>query len=262
MTMKEIWKPGTLIYPLPAVLVSCGATPEEYNLLTVAWTGTVCTSPPMCYVSVRPERHSYEIIRRTGEFVINLTTRDLARATDWCGVRSGRDYDKFREMGLTPAPGIEVAAPIVEEAPVSIECRVRQIVPLGSHDMFLAEVVAVQVDAAWIDPATGRFCLERACPIVYSHGEYFALGEAIGHFGWSVRKRPAREVSEPSGKPSLKPVGDAADTELSDGMAKSGLPSVRRNNFSGRSSKAFGKTGSPKYGRKATQKRSASSRKK
>lgn len=187
--MKENWKPGTLIYPLPAVLVSCGATQEEYNLLTVAWTGTVCTSPPMCYISVRPERHSYDIIKRTGEFVINLTTRELARATDWCGVRSGRDYDKFREMGLTPAPAAQVAAPIVAEAPVSIECRVRQTLQLGSHDMFLAEVVNVQVDADYIDPETGRFCLERACPIVYSHGEYFALGEALGHFGWSVRKR-------------------------------------------------------------------------
>ena len=188
--MKESWKPGTLIYPLPAVLVSCGATPDEYNLLTVAWTGTVCTDPPMCYVSVRPERHSYGIIRRTGEFVINLTTRGLARAADWCGVRSGRDYDKFREMGLTPGKALKVAAPIVEESPVSIECRVRQVLELGTHDMFLAEVVAVQVDADYIDPATGRFCLERACPIVYSHGEYFALGEALGHFGWSVRKKP------------------------------------------------------------------------
>ena len=194
--MKESWKPGTLIYPLPAVLVSCGATPDEYNLLTVAWTGTVCTDPPMCYVSVRPERHSYGIIRRTGEFVINLTTRGLARAADWCGVRSGRDYDKFREMGLTPGKALKVAAPIVEESPVSIECRVRQVLELGTHDMFLAEVVAVQVDADYIDPATGRFCLERACPIVYSHGEYFALGEALGHFGWSVRKKPRPKTSK------------------------------------------------------------------
>ena len=194
--MKESWKPGTLIYPLPAVLVICGATPDEYNLLTVAWTGTVCTDPPMCYVSVRPERHSYGIIRRTGEFVINLTTRGLARAADWCGVRSGRDYDKFREMGLTPGKALKVAAPIVEESPVSIECRVRQVLELGTHDMFLAEVVAVQVDADYIDPATGRFCLERACPIVYSHGEYFALGEALGHFGWSVRKKPRPKTSK------------------------------------------------------------------
>lgn len=188
--MKESWKPGTVIYPLPAVLVSCGAAPEEYNLLTVAWTGTVSTTPPMCYISVRPERHSYEIIRRTREFVINLTTRSLARATDWCGVRSGRDCDKFREMGLTPVQAPHVAAPLVDESPVNIECRVKQILELGSHHMFLAEVVGVEVDAAFIDPATGRFCLERACPIVYSHGEYFALGEAIGHFGWSVRRKP------------------------------------------------------------------------
>ena len=194
--MKESWKPGTLIYPLPAVLVSCGATPGEYNLLTVAWTAPVCTDPPMCYVSVRPERHSYGIIRRTGEFVINLTTRGLARAADWCGVRSGRDYDKFREMGLTPGKALKVAAPIVEESPVSIECRVRQVLEVGTHDMFLAEVVAVQVDADYIDPATGRFCLERACPIVYSHGEYFALGEALGHFGWSVRKKPRPKTSK------------------------------------------------------------------
>lgn len=190
--MKENWKPGTLIYPLPAVLVSCGSTPETYNLLTVAWTGTVCTDPAMCYISVRPERHSYELIRSTGEFVINLTTRRLARATDWCGVRSGRDHDKFREMGLTPLPGAVVSAPVVGESPVNIECRVKQVIPLGSHDMFLAEVVHVQVDAELIDPQTGRFCLERARPIVYAHGEYFDLGEALGRFGWSVR-RPAKK---------------------------------------------------------------------
>ena len=189
--MKESWKPGTVLYPLPAVLVSCGAAPEEYNMLTVAWTGTVCSDPPMCYISVRPERHSYDIIRRTGEFVINLTTEKLARATDWCGVRSGREFDKFRETGLTPGKALHVAAPIIEEAPVNIECRVKQIVPLGSHDMFIAEVAGVQVDAAYIDPQSGKFCLEQARPIVYSHGEYFALGEALGHFGWSVRKKPA-----------------------------------------------------------------------
>ena len=187
--MKQRWKPGTVLYPVPAVLVSCGATPEEYNLLTVAWTGTVCTNPPMCSISVRPERHSYGIIRRTGEFVINLTTRRLARATYWCGVRSGRDCDKFREMGLTPVASEVVAAPLVAESPVNIECRVRQVLPLGSHDLFIAEVVGVQVDEELIDPATGRFCLEQADPIVYSHGEYFALGETLGHFGWSVRKR-------------------------------------------------------------------------
>ena len=181
-----------MLYPLPAVLVSCGATPDEYNLLTVAWTGTICSDPPMCYISVRRERHSYDIVRRTGEFVLILTTRELARATDWGGVRAGRGYDKFGEMGLTPVPAEQVAAPLVEQSPVNIECRVKQVVPLGSHDMFLAEVVHVQVDDALIDPASGRVCLERAEPIVYSHGEYFALGEALGHFGWSVRKTPKK----------------------------------------------------------------------
>lgn len=187
--IKKNWKPGTVLYPLPAVLVSCGTTPEEYNLLTAAWTGTVCTSPPMCYISVRPERYSYEIIRRTGEFVINLTTERMARAVDWCGVRSGRDFDKFRETGLTPAPAEMITAPIVAESPVSIECRVRQVVPLGSHDMFLAEVVNVQVDSDFVDSGSGRFELEKARLIAYSHGEYFALGETIGRFGWSVRKK-------------------------------------------------------------------------
>lgn len=198
---KQNWKPGTMIYPLPAVLVSCGSSEEEYNLLTVAWTGTVCTSPPMCYVSIRPERHSYPIIRRTGEFVINLTTAAMARATDWCGVRSGRDFDKFRETGLTPRKAAVVDAPIVDESPIAIECRVRQVIPLGSHDMFLAEVVNVQVDESLIDPGSGRFDLERARPIVYSHGEYFELGKLIGHFGWSVRRRKsiARERDAAAG---------------------------------------------------------------
>lgn len=187
--MKQSWKPGTMIYPLPAVLISCGDNEQEYNLFTVAWTGTVCTNPPMCYISVRPERHSYEIIKRTGEFVINLTTASLARATDWCGVRSGRDYDKFAEMGLTAEAAAVVKAPIVAESPVSIECRVKQIVPLGSHDMFIADVVNVLVDEEYINPETGKLELERADMIAYSHGEYFRLGKAIGHFGWSVRKK-------------------------------------------------------------------------
>ncbi|MEG1405258.1 MAG: flavin reductase family protein [Alistipes sp.] len=185
--MKQNWKPGTMIYPLPAVLVSCGTMPEEHNLLTVSWTGTVCTDPAMCYISVRPERYSYDIIRRTGEFVINLTTEELAHATDWCGVRSGRDYDKFAEMGLTAVRGTVVNAPIVAEAPISIECRVQQIIPLGSHDLFIAQVVNVVVDDRYMDDS-GRFDLERARPLIYSHGEYFSLGEMIGHFGWSVKK--------------------------------------------------------------------------
>ncbi|MBO5399722.1 MAG: flavin reductase family protein [Alistipes sp.] len=197
--MKQSWKPGTMIYPLPAVLVSCGESEQEYNVFTVAWTGTVCTNPPMCYISVRPERHSYEIIKRTGEFVINLTTASLARATDWCGVRSGRDYDKFSEMGLKAESAAVVKAPVVAESPVSIECRVRQVIELGSHDMFLADVVNVLVDEEYINPETGKLELERAEIITYSHGEYFRLGEMIGHFGWSVRKKKKRHPSR-SGK--------------------------------------------------------------
>lgn len=186
---KLSWKPGTMIYPLPAVMVSCGASPEEYNIVTVAWTGTVCTDPPMCYISLRPERLSHGVISRTGEFVINLTTRSLARATDWCGVRSGRDHDKFAEMGLTPIAARVVQAPAIAEAPVSIECRVREVLHLGSHDMFVADVVNVLVDARYVDSESGRLDLERAGLMAYCHGEYFRLGDEIGHFGWSVRKR-------------------------------------------------------------------------
>lgn len=178
-----------MIYPLPAVLVSCGESEAEYNMLTVAWTGTICSSPAMCYISVRPERHSYDIIKRTGEFVINLTTEDLARATDWCGVKSGREEDKFKAMGLTAVESSVVKAPTLAESPISIECKVQQIIPLGSHDMFIAEVVNVSVDEQYIDPDSGKFDLQRAKLIAYSHGEYFKLGEAIGHFGWSVRKK-------------------------------------------------------------------------
>ena len=187
--MKQDWKPGTMIYPLPAVLVSCGSTPEEYNILTVAWTGTLCTNPPMCYISVRPERHSYEIIQRNMEFVINLTTHDMARATDWCGVRSGRDYNKFQEMGLTPGPCTMVSAPLIEESPLCIECRVKEILSLGSHDMFIADVVNVHADDKYLNPDTGKFELSHSNPLVYVHGNYYDLGTHIGKFGWSVEKK-------------------------------------------------------------------------
>lgn len=187
--MKQNWKPGTMIYPLPAVLVSCGKTPEEYNIFTVAWVGTVCTNPPMCYISVRSERHSYPIIRENMEFVINLTTSQMAYATDWCGVRSGKDYNKFEEMKLTPGKSSVINAPTVEESPVCIECKVKQIVPLGSHDMFIAEVVNVQADDSYLNKETGKLELTKANPLVYVHGEYFDLGKKIGHFGWSVRKK-------------------------------------------------------------------------
>lgn len=186
---KQQWKPGTLIYPLPAVLISCGETEEEYNMLTVAWVGTICTNPAMCYISVRPERHSYDIIKRTKSFVINLTNEDMARATDWCGVRSGKDYNKFKEMRLTPQPAQKVAAPIVLESPLSIECEVVEIKELGSHHMFIANVVNVQADERYIDPVTDEFRLSDAKLITYSHGHYYKLGEEIGKFGWSVRKK-------------------------------------------------------------------------
>ena len=185
---KQQWKPGTLIYPLPAVLISCGETEEEYNMLTVSWVGTICTNPAMCYISVRPERHSYDIIKRTKSFVINLTNEEMARATDWCGVRSGKDYNKFQEMRLTPQMAQKVKAPIILESPLSIECEVVEIKELGSHHMFIANVVNVQADERYIDPATDEFRLSDAKLIAYSHGHYYKLGEEIGKFGWSVRK--------------------------------------------------------------------------
>ncbi len=186
--MKVPFKPGTLIYPLPAVMVSCGDEPENYNIITVAWTGTLCTEPPLCYISVRHERHSYDIIKRTGEFVINLTTEELCRATDWCGVRSGRDYDKFKEMHLTPETGQVVKAPLIAESPLNIECQVTEVRPLGSHDMFMARVVAVDADERLIDKSTGAFQLNHAGPIAYSHGKYYTLGQKLGSFGFSVKK--------------------------------------------------------------------------
>lgn len=186
---KQQWKPGTLIYPIPAALISCGADDSEYNLLTVSWLGTICTDPAMCYISVRPERHSYPIIRRNGAFVINLTNEDMARQTDWCGVNSGAGCNKFEMMKLTPRKAEKVAAPIVLESPLSIECRVVEIKELGSHHMFIAEVVNVQADERYIDTSTGAFQLEKARLIAYSHGHYYKLGEEIGKFGWSVRKK-------------------------------------------------------------------------
>ena len=191
--MKVPFKPGTLIYPLPAVMVSCGDAPENSNIITIGWTGTVCSDPPMCYISVRHERYSYDIIKRTGEFVINLTTVDLARITDWCGVRSGRDYNKFKEMHLTPQQGQLVKAPLIGESPLNIECRVRDIRPLGSHDMFLADVVAIDAEERLIDKSTGAFQLNHAQPLAYSHGKYYSLGEKLGSFGFSVKKQSNRK---------------------------------------------------------------------
>ncbi len=185
---KQTWKPGNMVYPLPVVMVSCAEEGKTPNIFTVAWTGTVCTNPPMVYISVRPERHSYDMIKNSKEFVINLTTKDLTRATDFCGVRSGRDIDKFKEMGLTPLKGEVVSAPLIGESPVNIECQVEQILPLGSHHMFIAKVVAVNIDEQYLDEK-GKFHLSQAKPVVYSHGEYYDLGELVGTFGYSVRKK-------------------------------------------------------------------------
>lgn len=187
--MKTDWKPGTMIYPLPAVMVSCGATPEEFNILTISWVGTLCTDPPMCYISVRPGRHSYEILKKNMEFVINLTTKDLAFATDWCGVKSGRQHHKFEEMNLTPKMAHIVQAPYIEEAPLCIECRVKEIMSLGTHDMFIADVVNVLADEKYMDPETGAFQLQDSDLLVYSHGHYYEMGKPLGKFGWSVQKK-------------------------------------------------------------------------
>ncbi len=184
---KLRWKPGNMLYPLPAVMVSCGDQPDNYNIFTAAWTGTLCSDPPMTYVSIRPERHSYALISRTKEFVINLTTRRLAKAADFCGVRSGRDLQKFDALALTAVPGFTVSAPLIGESPLSLECRVRQVIPLGSHDMFMADILCVAADDRYLDSA-GRFHLEKADLLAYSHGTYYALGQQLGHFGYSVRK--------------------------------------------------------------------------
>lgn len=187
---RQIWKPGNMLYPLPVVLVTCSDGKGNSNIFTVAWTGTVCSDPPMVSISVRPQRYSHSLIHDTGEFVINLTTRRLVFATDYCGVRSGRDVDKFREMKLTALPAQKVGAPLIGESPVNIECRVSQVIRLGSHDLFLANVEAVHAQEAYMDEK-GRFFLDRAQPVVYSHGTYYALGKAVGSFGYSVKKQGA-----------------------------------------------------------------------
>lgn len=179
--------PGTLLAPLPAVMVSCG-TVEKANVMTAAWTGIINTKPPMTYISVRPSRHSYGIIKERGEFVINLTTSKMVRETDFCGVKSGRDTDKLKKCGLHTEPASKVSAPIISESPLSLECRVAEIKPLGSHDMFIAEIVAVSADGRYID-SKGKLNLNQAGLMAYSHGEYFALGRKLGSFGYSVRKK-------------------------------------------------------------------------
>ena len=189
---REMWRPGNMLYPLPAVMVSCQRPGEKPNIITVAWAGTVCSSPAMVSISVRPNRYSYQIIKETGEFVINLTTEKLAYATDYCGVPSGKDVDKFKEMKLTPLESKFVDAPGIAESPVCIECKVKQIVELGSHHMFIADVLGVNVDKALLNQ-NQKLELSRSMPMVYSHGEYYGLGKKLGTFGYSVKKKERKK---------------------------------------------------------------------
>jgi len=186
---KQSWKPGNVLSPLPVVLVSCGDVPDwKPNIITIAWTGSVCSDPPMLSISVRPERYSFDIIKSTGEFVVNVPSRLQARAVDWCGMVSGRDVDKFEGAGFTQAPALKVRCPIIRECPIHIECRVRETLNLGTHVMFVAEVAAVQISSVLID-AKGRFRLEKAGLLAYGLGQYFEIGAVIGRFGFSVQKR-------------------------------------------------------------------------
>lgn len=185
---RQLWRPGNMLYPVPAVMVSCGRQGEKANIITVAWAGTICSDPVMVSVSIRPERYSYGIIKETGEFVVNLVNNRLVFAADYCGVKSGRDVDKFREMQLTPLPSRQIGAPGIAESPVCLECKVTQVIPLGTHDIFLAQVVGVTVDEQYMDEK-GKFHLNSAGLVAYSHGEYFELGKKLGSFGYSVRKK-------------------------------------------------------------------------
>lgn len=189
---KQYWKPGNMLYPVPAVMISCQCRNEKPNIITVAWCGTIASSPAMLSISIRRERYSYQIIKESKEFVVNLVSKDLTYATDYCGVRSGRDVDKFNEMKLTPLPSQHINTPGIMESPVNIECRVVDIIPLGSHDMFLAEVVGVTVDEKYMDEK-GKFNLNNSGLVTYSHGEYFEIGKKLGKFGYSVQKKKKKK---------------------------------------------------------------------
>ena len=188
---KITWKGGTFVYPLPAVMVSCGDM-KNSNIITVAWTGIINTNPAMCYISVRPKRFSHELIKKNGEFVINLTTKELARATDWCGVKSGKDFDKFKEMGLTKEKATIVKSPMIAESPISVECKVDKIVPLGSHDMITAKIVAINVSDKFVNEK-GAFDISKCDLMAYANGGYYPLGKKIGQFGFSVMKKSTKK---------------------------------------------------------------------
>lgn len=196
---KQMWKPGTMLYPVPAVMVSCSDDKGTDNIITVAWTGIICSEPPMLYISVRPERYSYNIIKESGSFVVNLPTRKLTKALDFCGVKSGRDTNKFEVCGLTPAKSNMVSAVSIQECPVCIECKVSDVMSLGSHDMFISKIQCVNVDDGLIDE-TGKLQLNKADLICYNHGEYRSLADSLGHFGFSVRKKPVIKREQKTAK--------------------------------------------------------------
>ena len=228
---RQYWRGGNMLYPVPAVMVSCMRPGERPNIITVAWAGTVCSAPVMLSISVRKERHSHSIIEETGEFAVNLVNKELTFATDYCGVRSGRDVDKFREMKLTEQPSRYISAPGIAESPLILECKVKQQIPLGTHDMFLAEVVGVSVDERYMDEK-GTFHLNDAKLTAYSHGTYFELGEALGTFGFSVRKdKNKKDAKNTKGTKEIKNTKDAKDKRdirMSSGKNGSGKPDFRK----------------------------------
>ncbi|MEI3187203.1 MAG: flavin reductase family protein [Lachnospiraceae bacterium] len=228
---RQYWRGGNMLYPVPAVMVSCMRPGERPNIITVAWAGTVCSAPAMLSISVRKERYSHSIIEETGEFAVNLVNKELTFATDYCGVRSGRDVDKFREMKLTEQPSRYISAPGIAESPLILECKVKQQIPLGTHDMFLAEVVGVSVDERYIDEK-GTFHLNDAKLTAYSHGTYFELGEALGTFGFSVRKdKNKKDTKNTKGTKEIKNTKDAKDKRdirMSSGKNGSGKPDFRK----------------------------------
>lgn len=195
---KQAWRGGALIAPVPPVMVSCGSL-ESPNVMTIAWTGIINTQPPMTYISVRSSRYSYDLIKESGEFVINLPVKSLVRAVDYCGCRSGRETDKLGDCGLTAAPSVHLSAPLLEECPINLECRVKSVTPLGTHHMFIADIVGVNVDESALDEK-GRLMVEKLDLICYAHGTYFSLGKELGTFGHSVRKKPAKKGKRPSNR--------------------------------------------------------------
>ncbi len=228
---RQYWRGGNMLYPVPAVMVSCMRPGERPNIITVAWAGTVCSAPAMLSISVRKERYSHSIIEETGEFAVNLVNKELTFATDYCGVRSGRDVDKFREMKLTEQPSRYISAPGIAESPLILECKVKQQIPLGTHDMFLAEVVGVSVDERYMDEK-GTFHLNDAKLTAYSHGTYFELGEALGTFGFSVRKdknkKDAKNTKSTKEIKNTKDAKDKRDIRMSSGKNGSGKPDFRK----------------------------------